>query len=552
LHADQYDVVIVGLGPVGGIAANLCGQAGLRTLVVERGVEPYLLPRAVHMDAEAMRILHSVGLAKTVASLTRPLGGSVYLGCDGRQIRVFRSQDTRAALGWPASNLFYQPELEGILRQGLQRFPNVEVRLAAEFAELEQDAEGARLRITSANGADGGWVGAHFVLACDGASSPVRKALNLDLEDMGFEERWLVIDGQMSGAMRWPERYDIPAEVRDGRYSLMICDPARPATIIPGAGRHRRWEYMLLPAESDEHALQPGNIGALLADWTDPADVEVVRAAVYRFHGLVATQWRSGAVFLMGDTAHQTPPFFGQGMCHGFRDAAQLVWKLALVRRGLAGPDLLDTYQAEREPHVRAIISAALTAGAAVCILDPEAAELRDARFRAEEAARAGAAVAMTDVVPPIRAGLVEPDTGGDRIPQPSVVGEAGAAPLDDLLAGRLTLLLVAESLDPHAIAQALPSRWRDLGGQVLHLLPEGRPAQRGAIVDASGSLGAWLAKAGAAWALIRPDRYVFAKGRTAEALAASLQHLLLSLGPVPGRLAAEGTSAQPEESQTS
>ena len=551
LHADQYDVVIVGMGPVGGLAANLCGHAGLRTLVIERGIEPYLLPRAVHMDAEALRILHSVGLAETVAPLTRPLGGSVYLGCDGRQIRVFRSQDTRPALGWPASNLFYQPELEAILRAGLQRFPNVEIRLATEFTALEDTTAGARLRLVPTDGGDGGWVDAQFVLACDGASSAVRKALNIGLDDMGFEERWLVIDGLMSGVMRWPERYDIPAEVRDGRYSLMICDPTRPATIIPGAGRHRRWEYMLLPQETDEQALQPDGIAALLADWTNPADVEVVRAAVYRFHGLIAKQWRSGAVFLMGDAAHQTPPFFGQGMCHGFRDAAQLVWKIALVLRGLAGETLLDTYQEEREAHVRAIISAALTAGAAVCILDPEAAHLRDAQFRAEEAARVGASIAMTDVVPPIRAGLVEPDTGGDLIPQPTVTGEGGETRLDNLIAGRLTLL-ATDDLDPTSLARVLPSCWGDLGGQVLRLLPEGRSAQRGAAVDGADGLRARLARSGAAWALVRPDRYVFAKGRTADALAASVQNLVLKLGFVPGRRAAGEASARPEESKTS
>jgi 3-(3-hydroxy-phenyl)propionate hydroxylase len=307
---------------------------------------------------------------------------------------------------------------------------------------------------------------------------------------------------------------------------------------------------MLLPQETDEQALEPESIAALLADWTDPAEVEVVRAAVYRFHGLVATQWRSGAIFLVGDAAHQTPPFFGQGMCHGFRDAAQLVWRLALVLRGLASEDLLDTYQQEREAHVRAIISAALTAGAAVCILDPDAARQRDDQFRAEEAARAGASIAMTDVVPPIRAGLIEPDIGGDLIPQPAVIREGGATHLDDLLDGRLSLLLT-DGLDPHSIAQMLPSRWRDLGGQVLHLLPEGLPAQRGAIVDAAGGLGAWFAKADSAWALVRPDRYVFAKGRTLDVLAASLKSLFLGLGPATAGLAEEA-AAQPQESRTS
>ncbi len=549
-HTNTYDVVIVGMGPVGALAANLCGQAGLRTLVIEKGVEPYLLPRAVHMDAEAMRILQSVGLAEEIAPLTRPLGGSVYLGCDGRQIRVFRSQDTRASLGWPASNLFYQPQLERVLREGVKRFANVEVRLATEFTALEQTSDGVRLCYAAAGRVEAENVEAGYVLACDGASSPVRKLLGVALDDMGFEERWLVIDALMSGEMRWPERYDIPAEVRDGRYSLMICDPERPATIIPGAGRHRRWEYMLLPDETDEQALEPTRIQGLLSDWVDPTEAQVVRAAVYRFHGLVARAWRSGPVFLLGDAAHQTPPFFGQGMCHGFRDAAQLVWKLALVRRGLAGGALLDTYQAEREGHVRAIISAALTAGAAVCILDPDEAAQRDERFRAEEAARVGASVAMTDVVPPIRDGLVEPDTGGERIAQPTVDTLGGPARLDELLSGRLTLLTTASPLFEN-VTSALPSAWRALGGQVLRILPGGQPVQRGALVDMGGALGAWLAGADAEWALVRPDRYVFAKGRTTLELGASLQHLILSLGPHADNLVAGGVSAQPQESPT-
>jgi 3-(3-hydroxy-phenyl)propionate hydroxylase len=511
------------------LAANLCGQAGLKTLVIERGAEPYRLPRAVHMDAEAMRILQSIGLAEKLAPLTRPLGGSVYLGCDGRPIRVFRSRDTRAALGWPASNLFYQPELEQLLRDGLARYRDVDVRLGAEFDDLQQTSDGARLRFGSAAGGEGEQVEACFVLACDGASSPVRKAVGIGLDDMGFEERWLVIDVLMSGEMRWPGGYEIPPEVRDGRYSLMVCDPKRPATVIPGAGRHRRWEYMLLPHETDDQALDPLQIEGLLSHWVDPSEAEIVRAAVYRFHGLVASQWRSGAVFLMGDAAHQTPPFFGQGMCHGFRDAAQLVWKLDLVRRDLTHPDLLDTYQAEREGHVRSIITGALSAGAAVCLLDPEAAQARDDSFRAEEAARAGGSVAMTDVVPPIQAGLVDTQTGGERIPQPSVRTSAGSIPLDDLLSRRLTLLV----RDPGALegfAPAARSAWSDLGGQVLHILPEGLPAQPGEIVEDGNVLEHWLSAAGADWALVRPDRYVFAKGRTPQDLSMSVEHLLVSL----------------------
>lgn len=520
-NAQTFDVVVAGLGPVGALTANLCGHAGLRTLVVERGVEPYDLPRAIHFDAEAMRIFQSVGLAEEIAAVTRPLGGSVYLGCDGRPIRRFQAHDTRALLGWPASNLFYQPQLEQILRRGLERFPHVEVRLGHEVLGVRSGEGQAGVRLRGPDGAETE-AEARFVLACDGASSPVRKALGIPLDDMGFEERWLVIDAFVDGPMRWPGDLEIPEEVRDGRCSLMLCDPARPATLIPGSGRHRRWEYMLLPHETDAEMLEAARIRSLLARWIAPDDVQVVRAAVYRFHGLVARQWRRGPVFLLGDAAHQTPPFFGQGMCHGLRDAAQLVWKLRLVTDGLADEALLDTYQAERDEHVRTIISASLAAGAAVCILDPEKARTRDAEFRAQEAARAGKTVAMTDVVPPIRGGVLAPGAIGARTPQPQVRQAGRRALLDDLLGGRFTLI----SLDPPPLAPADLAAWTALDGQTLAL------AGPGAVEDVTGGVGAWLAELGAHSALVRPDRHLFGLASSAGEVPELLRQLFAQLRP--------------------
>lgn len=494
MDVETFDVVIAGLGPVGALTANLCGQAGFRTLVVERGEAPYDLPRAIHFDAEAMRIFQSVGLADAIAPHTRALAGSVYLGCDHRQIRNFRSRDTRALLGWPGSNLFYQPQLEAILRDGLARYPNVTVRLNHEITGVRHTDDGAVVDHSGAEGARRA-AQARFVLACDGASSIIRKTLGLALDDMKFDERWLVMDAFVRGPMRWPVGYDIPEEVRDGRCSLMLCDPERPATLIPGAGEHRRWEHMLLAHERDAEMVQPAAIHELIAKWVDPADVEIVRAAVYSFHGLVAERWRDRSVFLLGDAAHQTPPFFGQGMCHGLRDAAQLVWKLRMVLDGLVEDDLLDTYQTEREGHVRAIIAESVAAGGAVCILDRAAAEARDRVFRAQEAARAGRTVAMTDVVPPIRDGVVAEGALGLRIPQPPVVFGGEPARLDDLLGGRFAIV----SLDP---LPPLPSAWRALGGSALVI---GRDLQ-----DAEGLFAGWLGESGARAVVVRPDRYTF------------------------------------------
>lgn len=503
-----YDIAIVGLGPVGAAAANLCGAAGLRTIVIEKAASPYGLPRAIHFDAEAMRIFQSVGLADEIAAITRPLQGSVYLGCDGHAIRTFRARDTRHSLGWPASNLFYQPRLEAILKAGAERFASVEVMTDLEQIGLTAWPDRVTLEVRDEAGLR--QIEARYVLACDGASSPIRKRLGVSLDDMRFEERWLVIDAFVTGPMQWPDLYDIPAEVRAGDVSLMVCDPARPTTLIPGAGRHRRWEYMLMEDEADADVLRPEAIRALVGDWIDPQHFELARAAVYRFHGLVAREWRKDRVFLMGDAAHQTPPFFGQGMCHGLRDAAQLVWKLRMVLDGVADQTLLDTYQAEREGHVRSIITASVTAGAAVCIRDPDQAKDRDRRFRAEEAARHGVTVAMTDIVPPLLKGVIDGRTGGARFPQPPVMIAGRSVRLDDQLAGRFTLLTL-EPPEADTMSDAAGSIWATVNGQTLHIGGDGRTG----LQDPSSDLRTWFEVHDARWVVVRPDRYVFGTART-------------------------------------
>jgi 3-(3-hydroxy-phenyl)propionate hydroxylase len=514
--ATRYDLIVAGLGPVGAVAANLAGAAGLRTLVVEKGEQPYDKPRAIVFDAEIMRVFAAIGLADEIAAVTRPLDGSVYLGADHAPIRTFRAHPRAHDKAWFPSNLFYQPQLEAILRAGLARFPGVTVVTGASVEAVAQDDRGVTLTVA---GHDGSWkAGADHLFACDGASSSVRKALGIALDDIGFEERWLVVDTDVAGAMRWPADHEIPTEVREGRFSLMVCDPERPATLIPGRGTHRRWEYMLLPGEQDGEVVTEAWLKPQLAKWVDPDDVTIVRAAVYRFRALVAEQWRQGRVFLLGDAAHQTPPFFGQGMCHGIRDAAQLIWKLMLVRRGVADPALLDSYQAEREPHVRAIIAASVAAGGEVCKLDRAEALARDQRFRAAERERTGS-VAMTDVVPSLQSGMIDPASGGERLPEFLVKGgESGERHIDLLLAGRFTLLTRDE-------VAAVPLVWKLLDGQVVQLAADARD-------DADGRLAACLAERGARWVIVRPDRYLFATGADRGALDAALALLERWLNP--------------------
>jgi 3-(3-hydroxy-phenyl)propionate hydroxylase len=513
----KADLIIVGLGPVGAVAANLAGAAGFKTIVLERNEEPYRMPRAVVFDAEIMRIFASIGLADEIAAVTKPIGGSVYLGADRKPIRTFRAHPPPHALAWHPANLFYQPQLEAILRSGIRRYPNVTLLSGREVVAFEQKRDGSRVRATDANG-DELVVESDYLIAADGASSTIRKSLGVALDDIGFEERWLVIDTLVNGPMRWPDDHTIPPEVKSDDFSLMVCDPSRPCTLIPGAGKHRRWEYMLLANETDEEVTTDSWLRRQLGRWIDPNNVEIIRSAVYRFRALVAEQWRANSVFLIGDAAHQTPPFFGQGMCHGIRDAAQLMWKLDLVRKGLADAALLDSYQLEREPHVRAIISASVTAGAEVCKLDPAEATARDKLFRDREKARDGN-VALSDVVPPIRAGVIQTLSGGARLPELTVTDARGTLRLDEIMGGAFALITIAAGYAP-------PAEWTAIGGRVL---------------SATGNLSAWLLHNKTQWAIIRPDRYIYATGADQADLSRAMTDLFAQLHLTPSaRLATD------------
>ncbi len=517
---NDYDIAIVGLGPVGAVAANLCARQGLRTLVVERDREPYTMPRAIHFDAEIMRIFQSIGVADEIASISRPMTGSVYLGVDGKPIRVLRTRDTRQQLGWPASQLFYQPQLEAVLRAHLADRPEATICLQTHCETIRQDDDRVTLGLLDIDTGEKRSVTASYVLGCDGARSAVRKSMSIALDDMEFEEGWLVVDAMVDGPMRWPEKYEITEDVRTHGFSLMLCDPDRPTTVIPGPGQHRRWEFMLRPEETPDD-IDDARVRALVGAWVNIDDVEIVRAAVYQFHGLIAERWQSRRVFLLGDAAHQTPPFYGQGMCHGLRDAANLIWKLQLVLEGKCLAAILESYEVERRPHVQAIIEASVTAGAAICIQDRARAIKRDQEFRAAEKARKASA-AMTDVVPPLRHGLIAQAPGpvGDVrgalfFQPPSADAHGAASRLDDRFAYRPAL--IGCNIDPMVgVNPALRRAWRAMGGGTFIIysgdLEVGAEDEYAGeiILDTDGALTAWFENIDASIIVLRPDRYIF------------------------------------------
>jgi 3-(3-hydroxy-phenyl)propionate hydroxylase len=460
------EVLIAGLGPVGAALAALLARRGVTAIAVEKDAGVYPLPRAAHFDHEIMRLFQQLGLAPTMLEASRPATAYEFRNAAG-QVLMRYDLDGAAPSGWASGYMFHQPSLEHGLRALLAASPLVETHLETTLAAFEQDADGVTAVLEGPKGSR--TVRARWLVACDGARSPVRGALGIDLEDLQFDEPWLVLDV----LVRDPGR--LPA------VNLQICDPARPTTcVLMSQGRHR-WEFMLLPGETPEQLMDDAVIHRLLAPWDCAGAIEVERKAVYRFHGRVARQWRQGRVLLAGDAAHQTPPFAGQGMCAGLRDAANLAWKLAALLKGAASPALLDSYQSEREPHVRGVIGLAIQMGRVVCATDPDVVALRDAAMLAQRAA--GHA---PPPLPPSALGpgcLLSASAGaGELFPQPW----AGEARLDDLL-GEGPWLLRREALT-------------------------------GPLTPFAEPLAAWLDARGASAVLVRPDRYVFGTGE-AEAL---------------------------------
>ena len=480
----MFDVAIIGCGPVGALAACLLGRAGLSVVVLEKERELHPLPRAVHLDHEMMRLFQSAGVAGAVLPDMVDTDGHLHVGADGGAIRYMGTVGLARPYGWANDWFFYQPELEAHLRAGFAGMPHVDLRVGAEFTGLRQDGA---VHVECVQDGAPAQVSARWAIACDGSRSPVRKALGVALHDLGFEEPWLVVDAEVDGPVAFPPISGVPAEADLQRLSVMMCDPRRPATIVPGRRNHRRWELMLLPDEDDAAMMQPAKVAELLAPYIGDVPHRIVRSATYRFHGLVAEQWQVGQVFLAGDAAHQTPPFFGQGMCHGLRDVANLAWKMAAVKAG-ADEALLATYQPERDPHVRGVIGAAVAAGRYICELDPAKAAHRDAEMRVRPKAETA-----TDLVPPITTGMIAVGTkgAGVRFIQPRL---SDARLLDD----------------------ATGDGWR-LFAKGAVTVPAGVRA-----VDVTGlaDIAAWLAAHDAEAVLVRPDHYVFGTGAPRALLA--------------------------------
>jgi 2-polyprenyl-6-methoxyphenol hydroxylase-like FAD-dependent oxidoreductase len=517
------DVAIVGFGPIGQLLSGLLGAAGVRVEVFERWPDVYALPRACAVDDEGMRILQADGIAEEFERVAVNIEGDyVWTNAKGEVLLSFE-RPALGVCGWGSRYMMYQPDLEHLMEDKARSFQNVKVQRGWAAFALDEQAEGVTLGVergaSDTNGTarpehERRQVRARYVVGADGANSFVRQAAGLRWIDLGFRADWLVIDFR-------PNDPDAPLDMP---VTGQMCDPARPTSLFRRLGRyHVRWEMMLLPGETSEEMTRVERIWELLSRWVTPNDGEIVRRAVYTFRSGVAEHWRRGCILLAGDAAHLMPPFLGQGMCSGMRDATALAWRLLALLQGKLSSTVLDSYESERRQHVEGLIARAVALGKVVCMTDPQKAAERDAQFLS------GKSPPLPEF-PRLSVGLL---FRGDRnVSPPSgelclqgrvrVAGRLGR--FDDIV-GRGWVILSVDRLEP-----MLPDQHQQFLRRIDARCVCVGSTPGSEVFDVDGSYQKYFGALGVQAVVVRPEFYIFGAAATLTHLPTVIDDLMTQL----------------------
>ena len=526
------DIAIVGAGPVGLMIANYLGQCGVNVTLVEKLDSLIDYPRAIGLDDESLRTFQAVGLADNVLPHTTPWHAMRFMTPKGRCFADIQPKTDE--FGWSRRNAFIQPLADRVLFEGLQRFDNVKVLFGRELEGFEQSDSGVQLTLKNPEGRSER-LQAKYMIGCDGGNSLVRRSLDISFEGKTAPNQWIVVD--------------IANDPLSTPHVYLCCYPVRPYVSAALPHGVRRFEFMVMPGETEAELSKPENMRKLLAKvLPDPDRIELIRSRVYTHNARLAGRFRQGRVLLAGDAAHIMPVWQGQGYNSGMRDASNLAWKLSLVIKGLASDRLLDSYELERRDHAKAMIDLSVLAGHVLAPPKRWQGTLRDGVSW------------LLNYVPPVkryfvemrfkpmpqytRGALIVPSEKGSPVGkmfiQPKVLTDAGATVLLDEVIGE-NFAIIAWGCDPTwGLTAAQIAQWKTLGTRFIQVLPDVQlraPSDAGNDVirvgDSTGRLREWFARGSSSIALLRPDRFL-AGLATPQTLGKACNELALALNAQP------------------